>query len=63
MNAKINNLPDYAQNCNYIVATTVDGELWFWGAYDDYKKAQYAANETFDRLIIDNSGGFLNEDT
>lgn len=55
MTVKINNMPDYANESNYVVATLVDGELWFWGAYDDYDKAQEAVQETGDRLIVENS--------
>ena len=28
------NLPDYADKYDYIVAKYVDGNLWFFGAYD-----------------------------
>lgn len=55
MNVKINNMPDYAAEKQYVVATLVDGELWFFGAYDDYDKAQYAVQETDGRLLIENS--------
>jgi hypothetical protein len=30
----IMNLPDYADDHNYIVVKYVDGNLWFYGAYD-----------------------------
>lgn len=35
----INNLPDYAINYNYIVASVLDGDLWFYGAWDNEDKA------------------------
>lgn len=41
----INNLPTYATEYRYIVATRVDGELWFWGAYSDRPKAYAVARE------------------
>ena len=42
---KINNLPDYAAEYKFIVYRVVDGEKWFWGAYNDYGRAMYAAGE------------------
>lgn len=39
MMSHINNLPMYAGIYLYIVAREVDGEFWFWGAYNDYDKA------------------------
>lgn len=39
----INNLPAYANNYKYIVVREVDGELWFWGAWNDANKANEAA--------------------
>ena len=63
-NFKINNLPNYAEDYKYIVVTLVDGELWFYGAYNDYEKALLVARETSDRMIVDNSGWELfNENT
>lgn len=39
----INNLPNYSENYAYIVAREVDGEYWFWGAYNDRNKANEIA--------------------
>ena len=36
---KVNNLPEYAKNYNWLVCRVVDGELWFWGAFKDHDKA------------------------
>ena len=41
----INNLPIYANEYKYIVARRVDGELWFWGAWNDRNKANEVAIE------------------
>ena len=41
----INNLPDYAYDYRYIVARECEGELWFWGAYDGYMTAVFAAED------------------
>ena len=35
---KINNLPDYAKQHRFIVYRIIDGEKWFYGAYDDVSK-------------------------
>lgn len=42
---KINNVPTYANEYNYIVAERIDGELWFWGAWNDGNKANEVALE------------------
>ena len=36
---KVNNLPEYAKNYNWLACNTVDDELWFYGAYNDHDKA------------------------
>ena len=54
MNVKINNLPSYSREYKYIVVTLVDGELWFYGAYNKHEKAECAVNETDNRLIVEN---------
>lgn len=42
---KINNLPDNYKNYAYVVARKVDGDLWFWGCYNDRNRANEAALE------------------
>ena len=49
---KINNLPKYAEDKKYIVAREIEGELWFWGAYDDLDKAVNAATEIRGQLLV-----------
>lgn len=49
---KINNLPKYAEDKKYIVARRVEGELWFWGAYDDPNKAVDAVMEIRGELFV-----------
>lgn len=44
-NIKINNVSDYAWDYKYIVARKCDGEYWFWGAYNEFDRALYAAEE------------------
>ena len=41
----IKNLPGYANDYTYVVARKVDGEWWFWGAYNDFTTAGDAAWE------------------
>ena len=42
---KINNLPTYANEYKYIVVREIDGEWWFYGAYNEGSKAEHAAVE------------------
>ena len=35
----IKNLPAYAADYRFIVYRVVDGEKWFYGAYNDMRKA------------------------
>ena len=46
----VNNCCNYAKNNKYIVARQTsdvenNSDLWFWGAWDDLRQAQDAANE------------------
>jgi hypothetical protein len=43
--ANIKNMPDYASEFPYIVAREVEGELWFWGVYEDGKRADEVAGQ------------------
>lgn len=50
----IHNYQDYADNLLYVVTTApVDGKLWFFAAFDDYKKAQEACKES-GGIILEN---------
>jgi len=42
---KINNLPATAKNYGYIVAREVDGEFWYWGAWNESEKANEVARD------------------
>lgn len=42
---EIKNIPDYASEYPYIVAHEIEGELWFWGAYDDSDRANEVAEK------------------
>ena len=49
----INNLPEYAKEYEWIVATESDNEYWFWGAYHKQYEAAIAAHE-IDGVLIYN---------
>jgi len=42
---KVNNVPAYAMNYEYIVARECDDAMWFWGAYHTMKEADRVAQE------------------
>ena len=42
---KINNLPNNYKNYAYVVARRVDGDLWFWGCFNDRNRANEMALE------------------
>ena len=42
---EIKNLPTYATDYKYIVAKEVDGDWWFYGAYNEGSRAERAAIE------------------
>lgn len=54
---KINNLPDNYKNYAYVVARKVDGDLWFWGCYNDRNRANETAleegGETWESAIVE----------
>lgn len=41
----IQNVAEYAKNYKYIVVRRVNGELYFWGAWNDRDKANEVAIE------------------
>ena len=49
---KINNLPTYAKNYKYIVARLIDGDWWFYGAYNDGFKALKRPPKKKDKKLI-----------
>ena len=42
---QIANVPEYAYQYRYITYRLIDGEAWFWGAYEDSNEALDAARE------------------
>ena len=55
MTTNINNVPNYASEYEYIVAKYVDGEWWFWGAWNDLDEAIAAANSMEDARVFTNN--------
>jgi hypothetical protein len=49
---KINNMPEGIDANAYVVCTRVDDELWFYGAYSTYEKAEEVAEMDDDFTII-----------
>ena len=42
---RVNNRPAYADEYEFIVARVVDGEFWFYGAWDEEDEAYRVARE------------------
>ena len=40
MFVNVENVPQYAKSKKYLLVKTVDGVIWFHGAYDDANQAQ-----------------------
>lgn len=40
----MHNMPNYANDYEFVVARFVDGEYWFWGAYANGWEADKAAS-------------------
>ena len=47
----VNNIPNYARNKKYFVVREVDGELWFYSAYNDYSVA-YSMTVAYDGFMV-----------
>ena len=51
---KINNLPDYAKNMEFIVVREVGNEYWFFGGYDRDAAKAYQVAEEVGGIVIHN---------
>ena len=49
----IKNLPEYANDFEFVVVRKVDDDFWFWGAYAEGYKADRIAHEV-GGLIVHN---------
>lgn len=56
MSAKVDvhNVPQYAKTHDFWVVRLVDGELWFYGAWNDTKEAERVAREVHG-LVVQNT--------
>ena len=50
----VKNLPEYANEYKYIVASQIDGDLLFWGAWNNMKKAIKAAEKIGGKVVMNN---------
>ena len=48
----VKSVPDYVEANDYIVARSVNGELWFYGAYKTKNKAAEVMEELGNAVII-----------
>ena len=58
LNLIIKNLSNYATQYKYIVASSVDGDLWFYGAWNDEDRA-YGVARDIDGVVIKNPEKFM----
>lgn len=52
MRNQINNYQSYADKYQFVVARRVNGELWFWGAWNDRNTANTVADELGNGVVI-----------
>lgn len=50
LQAEVNNLPDDIEK--YVVAKVCDGELWFWGTWNDKNEAKKAVNDVENGILL-----------
>lgn len=48
---KVNNLD--SEHERFVVARLVDGELWYWGSWDDDKAAKRVAQQFDNGVVVD----------
>lgn len=51
---KINNVPDYAKDMEFIVVREIDGEYWFYGGYNRDAEKAYRVAEQVDGIVAHN---------
>lgn len=52
LTVEVMNCPDYAKECKYIVCNLCDGELWFYGAWNEKESAYKAAEQLGDSTVV-----------
>ena len=58
LNTIVKNLSNYAINYTYIVASDVDGDLWFYGAWNDENRA-YEVARNIRGVVVKNPEKFM----
>ena len=58
LNTIVKNLSSYAINYKYIVASDVDGDLWFYGAWNDESRA-YEVARNICGVVVKNPEKFM----
>ena len=58
LNTIVKNLSSYAINYKYIVASDVDGDLWFYGAWNDENRA-YEVARNIRGVVVKNPEKFM----
>ena len=51
MKVKVNNITE--GNAKFVVARLVDGELWYWGRWDNKQEAKRVAKEIDGLVVVD----------
>lgn len=49
------NVPEYAYNHRFWLVTPHNGDLWFWGAWDEFEKCIDSKNGD-DQIVVQNIG-------
>ena len=58
LNTIVKNLSSYAINYKYIVASDIDGDLWFYGAWNDKSRA-YEVAKNIRGVVVKNPEKFI----
>lgn len=54
MRVEVNNIPEYAEGYQYILATVTNEELWFYGAFHDLREAHRIAEMVSPAVVLIN---------
>lgn len=48
----VKNIPEYAKDYKFIVATYFNNEYWFWGAFNEKFEAEKVAKEIDGKVFL-----------
>lgn len=54
VSCEVKNTPEYAKEKKHIVARYFDHQLWFYGAYDEADRAEKAADDLENGIVLTN---------